>query len=620
VVPGERAASCGAAHTRWRSAAAAIVLAVVAFPTGVRAAEIGGAPQVPVEVASTVLRRDSVGLVDPLSGRWHLRDAEGDVASFFFGNPGDVPFTGDWDCDGIDTPGLYRSGDGFVYLRDSNTQGVADREFFFGDPGDLPVAGDFDGDGCDTVAVFRPSRGTFYLIDRLGGSGRGLGVAERTVALGDPGDLPFAADLDGDGRDEVGVYRPGDATLYLPGGGAVPLGDPGDRLVAGDWSGSLRAQPALYRPGEERFYVFEEDGTVARTLDWGAPGWMPVACAFGDVAARSGSAATAAVPGSDPLGLVIAPESVRSDTLGEDRFAVWRCDLPGGSWSGSDVARILQGPVSAWFGAWSGGRYAPVFTVLGTLTATSRAGCLAASRDATPAGFDAALLVTDDELSGVATPGALCLATIGCSDDGYPGNGRVAMIGAATLAIAPATAVHEIGHTLHWPHSRSGVGSDQYDNPMDVMSGAVRGVIPGTIAFNRYQAGWIDPEDVAVYAGEPLEVVVAPPGTAGTQMVVIPSGVAGRFFTAGARVSGASDPVPATGVEVYLVDQTCGAAGGVVCIGAAGTRLQTPAAPDGTGHVLAPGASTVVGGAEITVLAREAGGFRVAVAPAGRVG
>ena len=40
--------------------------------------------------------------------------------------PGDVPFMGDWDCDGIDTPGLYRQSDGFVYLRNTNSQGVAD--------------------------------------------------------------------------------------------------------------------------------------------------------------------------------------------------------------------------------------------------------------------------------------------------------------------------------------------------------------------------------------------------------------------------------------------------------------------------------------------------------------
>ncbi|MGH8872206.1 MAG: S8 family peptidase, partial [Acidimicrobiia bacterium] len=90
------------------------------------------------------------------AGFWRLYRGPAQVAELYFGNPGDFGFMGDWDCDGIDTPGLYRRSDGYVYLRNSNTQGVADVSFFFGNPGDLPLAGDFDGDGCDTVSIYRP--------------------------------------------------------------------------------------------------------------------------------------------------------------------------------------------------------------------------------------------------------------------------------------------------------------------------------------------------------------------------------------------------------------------------------------------------------------------------------
>ena len=63
-----------------------------------------------------------VGLVDPGSGKWHLYNDAGSLATeFFFGNPGDYPFMGDWDGDGIETPGLYRQSDGFVYLSNKNT-------------------------------------------------------------------------------------------------------------------------------------------------------------------------------------------------------------------------------------------------------------------------------------------------------------------------------------------------------------------------------------------------------------------------------------------------------------------------------------------------------------------
>jgi hypothetical protein len=69
----------------------------------------------------------STGLVDPSQGLWHLFDDAGGLeTSFFFGNPGDYPIFGDWDGDGVETPGMYRQSDGFVYLRNSNTQGAGE--------------------------------------------------------------------------------------------------------------------------------------------------------------------------------------------------------------------------------------------------------------------------------------------------------------------------------------------------------------------------------------------------------------------------------------------------------------------------------------------------------------
>ena len=63
------------------------------------------------------------------------------------GNHAGFGWYGEQDGDGVATPGLYRQSDGFVYVRDSNTEGIADSEFFFGNPGDWPLVGDFDGDG-----------------------------------------------------------------------------------------------------------------------------------------------------------------------------------------------------------------------------------------------------------------------------------------------------------------------------------------------------------------------------------------------------------------------------------------------------------------------------------------
>src|SRR5690606_25012579 len=138
---------------------------------------------------------------------WYLFDpANGSTTSFFFGVPGDIPIMGDWDCDGVATPGMYRQSSGYVYLRNSNSQGVADLRYFFGDPGDIPVVGDFNGDGCDTVSIYRTSQQRFYITNELGSEERGF-VAEFSFVFGNPGDKRFVGDFHGDGVSDVGLHR-----------------------------------------------------------------------------------------------------------------------------------------------------------------------------------------------------------------------------------------------------------------------------------------------------------------------------------------------------------------------------------------------------------------------------
>ena len=235
---------------------------------------------------------DSVGLVDPSTGLWYLQ-VFSMGSSFYYGNPGDVPFVGDWNCNGFDTPGLYRQSDGFAYLRDSNTQGSADLTFFFGNPSDVPLAGDFNGDGCDTLSIYRPSEARFYIINQLGQNGGGLGAAEYSFLFGDAGDKPVVGDWDGDGIDEIGLHRESSGFFYyrntLSTGvadGQFFFGDPGDRFVAGDW-GVIdgRDTPGLFRPSNRVFYFRHTltQGNADSQFTWtgSATGWLPVAGDFG---------------------------------------------------------------------------------------------------------------------------------------------------------------------------------------------------------------------------------------------------------------------------------------------------------------------------------------------------
>ncbi len=197
-----------------------------------------------------------LGLVDTTSGFWKLNSH-----AFYYGNPGDFPFVGDWNGDGTDTPGLYRQSDGFVYLRNTNTQGSADISFFFGDPGDVPIAGDFNGDGFDTVSIYRPSNQTFYIMNELGEDGGSLGAADFSFVFGDPGDEPFAGDLNGDGVDEVGLHRDTTGLVYYrntltTGAADVSFiwGDPADIVFAGDWDGDTTDTVGLLRSSNSTFY------------------------------------------------------------------------------------------------------------------------------------------------------------------------------------------------------------------------------------------------------------------------------------------------------------------------------------------------------------------------------
>ena len=202
------------------------------------------------------LFESQLGLVDTTTGLWKVGGG-----AFYYGDPGDYPFVGDWDGDGVDTPGLYRQSDGYVYLRNSNTQGIADIKFFFGDPGDVPIAGDFNGDGFDTVSIYRPSNQTFYIINELGSSDAGLGAAEFSFMFGDPGDEPFAGDLNGDGIDEVGLHRDTTGLVYYRNTLTTGIadvsfiwGDPADIVFAGNWNGDKTDTVGLLRHSDSTFY------------------------------------------------------------------------------------------------------------------------------------------------------------------------------------------------------------------------------------------------------------------------------------------------------------------------------------------------------------------------------
>ncbi len=207
---------------------------------------------------------DTIALVDSQGQFTVLSELSPDASTltYRFGRAGDVPLMGDWDCDGVDTPGVYRLSTGGVYLRNSQSGGDADVHFLFGNPGDRAIAGDFSGNGCDTVSVYRSHQATAYVKDALRS-----GAADYSFMFGNPADRAFAGDFDGDGTDTLGLRRDPVGRVYLArksgvtDATALSFGDPGDQIVAGDWDGDGVDTVAAYRPSTGMFYYRNSNST-----------------------------------------------------------------------------------------------------------------------------------------------------------------------------------------------------------------------------------------------------------------------------------------------------------------------------------------------------------------------
>jgi hypothetical protein len=87
---------------------------------------------------------------------------------------------------------------------------------------------DFDGDGAEDMAVYRPGTGMWYSLPS------GSPGTYKETQWGTPADVPVPADYDGDGRTDTAVWRPGDGktdiAIWRPSNGIwciLPAGSPG---------------------------------------------------------------------------------------------------------------------------------------------------------------------------------------------------------------------------------------------------------------------------------------------------------------------------------------------------------------------------------------------------------
>ncbi len=90
----------------------------------------------------------------------------------------------------------------------------------FGVSTDLPVTGDWNGDGKDEIGVWRPSTRRFLLDSNGNNTWDGTAGGDTlTARFGVSTDLPVTGDWNGDGKDEVGVRRPSTREFLLDSNG-----------------------------------------------------------------------------------------------------------------------------------------------------------------------------------------------------------------------------------------------------------------------------------------------------------------------------------------------------------------------------------------------------------------
>ena len=205
----------------------------------------------------------------PLTGQFHFAGhrAPAPFSAAPAGTPATDVAVGDWDGDGVATPGV-RTGNTFSLL--PALKASAGTPVAYGRPGDVVHVGDWDGDGIESFGVRRGNE--FHLTNGFAG-----GAADTVTAYGRADDEVLIGDWDGDGIETPGVRRGN--TFYLkndfsggPADVVTAFGRAGDEVVIGDWDGDSTATPGVRR-GTTYHLIDTFDGGAATTVfDFGAPG------------------------------------------------------------------------------------------------------------------------------------------------------------------------------------------------------------------------------------------------------------------------------------------------------------------------------------------------------------
>ena len=211
-----------------------------------------------------------------------------------WGDSTDIPLTGDIDGDGRTDFVVWRPDTGtFFWLLSSANYDYASqgaKQWGSASVGDMPLVGDFDGDSKSDIAVWRATTGTWYWLQSSFGFNYANG---RSMQWGSAshGDVPLVGDFDGDRKTDLAVWRASTGTwFWLTSSTAYDYAGQASRQwgsqaqsdvpMLGDVDGDGRSDLIVWRPGNGIWFSLTAASGYSyiaqRQQAWGTSGDIPM--------------------------------------------------------------------------------------------------------------------------------------------------------------------------------------------------------------------------------------------------------------------------------------------------------------------------------------------------------